>query len=179
MNLHVLNNNLQLLQSQAFDTAKSESDVIAMIEKLKSIDSSKIVCIHSTSAWEDKVTPDLVHQLHDCGCKFVNEICQLRLNDAEAKMNDFGQPFAFIGAGKIGFGYGEQDVVLLNKDSFGNQCANATRLYNLTSKNKNIQEIGKIVDGEIDDNELCTIRLLDMFVQPPQKDGGEDEEEED
>ena len=29
LNLHVLNNNLELLQSQAFDTANSESDVTA------------------------------------------------------------------------------------------------------------------------------------------------------
>ena len=104
-----------------------------------------------------------------CGCKFIFEICQLILNDEKAKMNDFGQPFACIGGGKIGFGYGDQDVVLVNQDAFGNQCANSTRVYDLTGKNKNINEIGTILNGEINVDEQATIRIVDMLIQQPQK----------
>ena len=40
-----------------------------------------------------------VEQQHECGRKFIFEICQLILNDekAKAKMNDFGLPFAYVG----------------------------------------------------------------------------------
>ena len=110
-----------------------------------------------------------MEQLHECGCKFIFEICQLILNDEKAKMNDFGQPFACIGGGKIGFGYGDQDVVLVNQDAFGNQCANSTRVYDLTGKNKNINEIGTILNGEINVDEQATIRIVDMLIQQPQK----------
>ena len=180
LNLHVLNNNLELLQSQAFDTANSESDVTAMLEKIKTVESSNIICIHSAGAWEDKVTPALVQQLHDCGCKLINEICQLRLNDTEAKMNGFGQPFAFIGKSGIGFGYGEQNVVLINTDdSFGYRFATVSRMYDLTTKNKNLQDTGKIIDGAISENENACVRLLDMIVKPPQQPGSEGDSEED
>ena len=89
--------------------------------------------------------------------------------DEKAKMNDFGQPFACIGGGKIGFGYGDQDVVLVNQDAFGNQCANSTRVYDLTGKNKNINEIGTVLNGEINVDEQATIRIVDMLIQQPQK----------
>ena len=157
------------MQSQAFDTGRNDEHVMAMIDTLKKIDTSKIVCIHSAGRWENKVTQDLVEQLHECGCKFIFEICQLILNDEKAKMNDFGQPFACIGGGKIGFGYGDQDVVLVNQDAFGNQCANSTRVYDLTGKNKNINEIGTILNGEINVDEQATIRIVDMLIQQPQK----------
>lgn len=164
LNVHILSASLDPLQSQAFDTSRKHDHVDLMIERLRDIDESKIICIHSSGPWERHVTDKLVKLMEKCGCKYVSGIIKLIQKDREAQLTDLGQPFAFIGKANIGFGYGEQDSVLSNQDSYGSQFASVTCVYNLTEKNPNIKEHGIILDGNIEQNTQCKLRLLNMNI---------------
>ena len=49
LNVHILSASLDPLQSQAFDTARKHDHVDLMIERLRDIDESKVICIHTTT----------------------------------------------------------------------------------------------------------------------------------
>ena len=164
LNVHILSASSDPLQSQAFDTSRKHDHAALMIERLKDADPSQVICIHSSGPWERHVTDELVQLMEKCGCTYVSGIVEMMLKDQEAQLTDLGQPFAFIGKCNIGFGYGEQDAVLINQDSYGSQFARVTCVYNLTEKNPNIKEHGVILDGNIEQNTQCNLRLLDINI---------------
>lgn len=161
LNVHLLaSDTWEMLESEAFNTGKDQDSAGRMYDFLNNSQGEHmIIAIHSFGIWESHLSDELIHALEGIGCSFLKNIQQRRTAGL-----DYGQPFAFLGRSNIGFGNGNQQVVLANSPKFGELTAVVNRV---AMPEKSLGATAKILEGDIGKDKHCCLRYIRAEVVPP------------
>lgn len=161
LNVHLLaSDTWELLESEAFNTGKDHDSAARMYDFLNNSQGEQlIIAIHSFGIWESHLSDELIHALEEAGCSFLKNIQHRRTAGL-----DYGQPFAFLGRNNLGFGNGNQQVVLANNPKFGELTAVVNRV---AMPEESLGATAKILEGDIGKDKHCCLRYIRADVVPP------------